>query len=189
MKLTSSQVDSNDATLQLNGSLIVGASEDQNIDSSYRAQGGQGAISFNLLSYFTVQHSSNAAAGTWINIRTPFRPDVESKMFHFTVKGYAFALDNTHHVIDLRYVGYARNGGIQSPDVWDATMARGLANGYFEPAMYKGSDGHVWLRFWVQDKYYMSYRVDSMFVGNGRIVRPGELSQVTAVAIPGNEQQ
>jgi hypothetical protein len=167
--------------LHVNGSLIVGPSRDDDNVS------GHGTISFNLLNYFT-QEASSHDDGTYIHIRTPFRPDDESRMFHFTVSGYAYNSENIHKIIDLKFAGYAKDGSVTRADVWDATMAFGLANGYFQPAVYKGSDGHVWLRFWVKDKYFMTYRVDSMFVGNGRVVQAGELSQQTNVAILGNEE-
>ena len=76
----------------------------------------------------------------------------------------------------------------RSGHVREHLMAKGIANGYFAPTMYKGSDGHVYLRFFVQSIYYLSYRVDSMFVGNGRIVEAGEVTQTITDATPDNEE-
>ena len=50
--------------------------------------------------------------------------------------------------------------------------------GAFNPTIYQGSDDNVYLRFGGPgvSTYYTSFRVDSMYVGNGRVIAPGEVT-------------
>jgi hypothetical protein len=126
-----------------------------------------GTVSRQVASYFTNVNSSSQ----YIHIRTPFDPTVASEMFHFEVKGYAY--NASTKVVDITYVGYAyqtqgliRDTGISNP------------TGGHAPAIYQGSDNNVYLRFKPSNTYYLSFRVDSMQVGNGRVVLPGEVTVI-----------
>ncbi len=130
-----------------------------------------GTVSHQVASYFTDEDSSNE----YIHIRTPFNPTVASDMFHFEVKGYAF--NASTKIVDITYVGYAyqTQGLIRDTEIGNTT-------GGHAPAIYQGSDNNVYLRFKPSNIYYLSFRVDSMQVGNGRVVLPGEVTVIRSTS-------
>ena len=131
----------------------------------------RGTISHQVASFFT-----NDQGNDFIHIRTPFNPTQSSDMFHFEVKGYAYA--STTKVVDITFVGYAYSTtqSISNTDILNP-------NGGHAPAIYQGSDNNVYLRFKPTSHYYLTFRVDSMHVGNGRIIEPGEVT-VTISSAP-----
>jgi hypothetical protein len=144
------------APLHVEGMLVEGAT--------------QGTISHSVASYFTNQSTTD-----YIHIRTPFNPTMASDMFHFKVTGYAYGA--SPKVIDITYVGYAymSSGTLKNTEIFNP-------NAGHAPMMYQGSDDNVYLRFKPSNTYYMSFRVDSMYVGNGRIVEPGEVTITRSAA-------
>ncbi|MFP5457836.1 MAG: hypothetical protein ACLGG7_03800 [Bacteriovoracia bacterium] len=138
------------AKLEVAGGAVIGA--------------GRGAKTIGVVDYFTMTNST----ALYIHIRTPFRPAVHTNMYHFKVEGYSYGDSRD---IDLTFVGYSYT---VNPTVIQNPMSRD-PQGFFAPTQYIGSDGHIYLRFKPGNVYYCSFRVDSMYVGNGRIVYPGEL--------------
>jgi hypothetical protein len=131
---------------------------------------GVGTKTIGVVSYLTATNSTT----TYIHIKTPFRPAVDSKMYHFKVEGYAYGDSKD---IDLTFVGYAYSvtSTIQNPSSRDP-------QGFFAPTQYIGSDGYIYLRFKPANTYYTSFRVDSTYVGNGRIVTAGEMSVIESTS-------
>lgn len=132
---------------------------------------GVGAKTINVVSFFTGTNSTT----TYIHIKTPFRPAVDTAMYHFKVEGYAYGDSKD---VELTFVGYSyppSPGSIMNPQSRDP-------QGSFAPAQYIGSDGYIYLRFKPATTYYLSFRVDSTYVGNGRIVKPGEMTVVESTA-------
>ncbi len=124
-----------------------------------------GTLSHQVASFFT-----NANDNTqYIHLRTPFDPKQAADMFHFKVTGYAYGASTK--IIDITYVGYAYTG---SETIINKEILN--PNGGHAPAIYQGSDDNVYLRFKPSSVYYLSFRVDSMYVGNGRVVEPGEVT-------------
>jgi hypothetical protein len=132
---------------------------------------GVGSKTIGVVSFFTATNS----AAIYIHIKTPFRPAIDSKMYHFKVEGYAYADSKD---IDLTFVGYSYvpiPSIIQNPSSRDPRAS-------FAPTQYIGSDGYIYLRFKPANCYYTSFRVDSTYVGNGRIVAPGEMSVIESAS-------
>jgi hypothetical protein len=145
------------AKLEVAGSAVIGT--------------GRGAKTIGVVSYFTTTSDS----ASYIHIKTPFRPAVTNGMYHFKVEGYAY--DDAKD-IDLTFVGYSYTVTptvIQSPGSRDPS-------GIYNPTQYIGSDGYIYLRFKPSNLYYTSFRVDSMYVGNGRIIYPGEMSVIVSTS-------
>jgi hypothetical protein len=130
----------------------------------------RGTLSSQVASYFT-----NQATSDYIHIRLPFDPTQAANMFHIKVTGYAYG--GSTKVIDITYVGYAYTGTgtIINTEILNP-------NGGHAPAIYQGSDNNVYLRFRPSTTYYLSFRADSMYVGNGRIIEPGEVTVIRSSA-------
>jgi len=94
------------------------------------------------------------------------------QMFLLEIKGYNFR-SATAQLINLIVGGYVTpvsNGGpIRNVSAWQAL-------GDFNPtAYYSSTYNRGVVRFYLSNAYYASFVVNSICVGNGRIIKPGEL--------------
>jgi hypothetical protein len=112
---------------------------------------------------------------TYVHILLPADfTNTDNQMFLLEIKGYNFgASGSATLLLNLMIGGYvtpASNGGpIRSVAVWSA-------QGDFAPtAYYSNTYNRGIARFYLSRPYYTSYAVNSMCVGNGRIIKPGEL--------------
>ena len=140
------------AKLEVNGALIEGQ--------------GFGTITHNVVSYFTAVNNST----DYIHLKLPYNTTIHSSMFHIKVTGYAYGAVKP---VDLTFVGYCYQplNSIVNASVLDPTAS-------MAPAIYKGSDNFVYLRFKPTSVYYLTFRVDSMYVGNGTIMKKGDIMVV-----------
>ena len=88
-------------------------------------------------------------------------------------------------VVDITFVGYVTpfsNGGpLVRTSIFDATGTScdtstppsGVA--YQGCAIYHGSDDRLYLRFKVTDLYHLAFSVDSMYVGNGLVLKRNDI--------------
>ncbi len=139
------------AKLEVTGGTVIGT--------------GPGARTINVASFFTPTNSSTH----YIHIRTPFKPAIHSNMYYFKVTGHEYG---SARDIEITYTGYSY---IPSPTAIYSPHSRD-PSGALAPAQYIGSDGNIYLRFKPASIYYLTISVDSMYVGNGRIVYPGEVT-------------
>ena len=108
-----------------------------------------------------------------------------SDMFHIHVTGYAYGVPS---VIDITFVGYVTpqsNGGpLRKTKVFDATSTScdtsvNPAGGTYQGcAIYHGSDGALYLRFKPNSLYHIAFSVDSMYVGNGYVLKRNDIEVV-----------
>ena len=106
-------------------------------------------------------------------------------MFHIHVTGYAYGVPS---VIDITFVGYVTNLGNGGPlvktSIFDATgtscdTSANPAGGTYEGcAIYHGSDNRLYLRFKPSDLYHIAFSVDSMYVGNGYVLKRNDIEVV-----------
>ena len=108
-------------------------------------------------------------------------------MFHIHVTGYAYGVPS---VIDITFVGYVYVPHLDAPaelrqtNVFDATGTScdtstppsGVA--YQGCAIYHGSDSRLYLRFKPSSLYYIAFSVDSMYVGNGYVLKRNDIEVV-----------
>jgi len=93
-----------------------------------------------------------------------------SQMFLLEIKGYNFTNAYLLNLMIGGYVTPASNGGpIRNVTGWSA-------QGDFAPtAYYSNTYNRGIARFYLSRAYYTSFVVNSICVGNGRIIKPGEL--------------
>lgn len=136
---------------------------------------GIGAITFNVCSFFTGSGTSD-----YFHLQMPpnFNAgSTHSHMFHIHVTGYAFYASGNQRVIDITFVGYKTppsNGGY----LRETRTAQISAGGVTDMAIYHGRQNRLFLRFRVSNTYYTSFRVDSMYVGNGYILKHGDIEVI-----------
>ncbi|MCG8552318.1 MAG: hypothetical protein MI799_18095 [Desulfobacterales bacterium] len=135
------------------------------VDGSVITGSGRGSTTHNVLNYFTNQETTHH-----VHIKTPFNPNIRSQMFHLKVRGYAY---RAQQIIDLTFAGYAyfATKTLRYPVTLDPS-------GALNPVAYKGSDGYIYLRFTPANTYYITLAVDSMYVGNGKILKAGDITEV-----------
>ena len=112
-------------------------------------------------------------------------------MFHIHVTGYAYGVPS---VIDITFVGYvtpqSNNGPLRKTKIFDATgtscdtscyQGCGAPSGgvaYEGCAIYHGSDNRLYLRFKPSSLYHIAFSVDSMYVGNGYVLKRNDIEVV-----------
>jgi hypothetical protein len=153
---------------ELNAGFVgIGTSAPQgelHVNGTFIEGSGQGTISHGVASFFNGPENDD-----YIHIRLPFNPTQSSDMFHIRVTGHAYRAPVK--VVDITFVGYVyeATGTIKAEEIYNV-------NGGHEPAIYLGDDDHAYLRIRPGDNYYLTLRVDSMYVGNGRILQPGDVT-------------
>ena len=89
--------------------------------------------------------------------------------FHIHVTGYAY---HKSHIIDVIFAGY--NYRI-APSLRRVVIEQSHGSHALETLAYHGSDDHLYLRFRMESTYYTTFRADSMYVGNGYILKRGDI--------------
>jgi hypothetical protein len=150
--------------------------------------GRQGTTTFAVAQWY--QGSAYQTIDAYFHLRMPenFDRNVdESHMFHVTVTGYNFQAGTP---IDLVFVGYSYRESASQPLYHKSVVDRAGGKSCTNNSMsYWGSDKHLYLRFkvfavggkiGVANTYYSSFRVDSMYVGNGIIMKQGDISVIVS---------
>ena len=121
-----------------------------------------------IASYFTSDNLSR-----FIHIKTALRPDSHSEMFHLNITGYCYGESKA---VDMTFVGYCYSA--------DATLLSvGVIGSHVLdtlPAAYITSDGFIAVRIYFPTTYFLSLVVDSMRVGNGRLLSSADIQIINA---------
>ena len=191
---------SGDATV--GGDLAV--SGETTLDHVIIGDGGQGTRTIGVVDYQNLNSCSTVPdyCNDYIHLKMPTQfnkdpcaePGVDtgcsniSDMFHIHVTGYAYGVPS---VIDITFVGYvtyvansAINDGLIRTKIFDATGTScdtsaapgGVA--YQGCAIYHGSDDRLYLRFKPSSLYHIAFSVDSMYVGNGYVLKRNDIEVV-----------
>ena len=105
----------------------------------------------------------------------------ESHMFHITVTGYAYQAGAP---IDLVFVGYSyKNADGSAPELLRNSVVdrAGGVSCTSNSTSYWGSDNNLYLRFHLlgaASTYFSSFRIESMNVGNGIIMKQGDIGVI-----------
>jgi len=97
-------------------------------------------------------------------------------MYHIHVTGYAYGSGS---VINLTYVGYVY---LPTTSLLNASSVN-KGDPVITSAQYIGSDNHIYLRFKTPSVYFNSFRVDSMSVGNGKVLKTGDIEIIQSSAL------
>jgi len=109
---------------------------------------------FNIASFGTNQNSSG-----YIHIKINYKPASQNEMYYFNLKGYAYGASKPINII---YNGYAYGGSLTHLSVHDPSN-------YFGMHQYVSSDGYLVLRLYSGSIYYLTFVLNSVQVGNGRL--------------------
>ncbi|MCF6438140.1 hypothetical protein L1077_01675 [Pseudoalteromonas luteoviolacea] len=129
--------------------------------------GGRGTRSIDIARFFTA-----TVGATYIHLKLPYRLDRDNRMYHIKVSGYEF---HKGKIVDTTFAGYCYNQG--------NILGFKQELGTHEPFSYVGSDNHVYLRLTIEDKYYLNLSVDSMYVGNGMVLKPGDIAVIESTEL------
>lgn len=121
----------------------------------------------------------NGASGAiYIHILLPARYTVtDSKMFCLEIKGYDFDGSRIMNMMIGGYVTPVSNGGpISRIATWDSAS-------YYSPTVYYSSTYNVGVaRFYMTSRYYGTFIINSISVGNGDIIAPSELRVIESAS-------
>ena len=122
-----------------------------------------------ILKFFTSEHSTNNI----FHIKLPYKISTDYAMYHIKATGYNYSQGD---IIDVTWVGYCYppNGNIISSKS-HVSVSTDITAG-----QYIGSDDHVYLWFKLPNTYFSTFKVDSMRVGNGTLLKEGDLELIVS---------
>jgi len=114
----------------------------------------------------------------YMHLLLPARYTVtDSKMFMLEIKGYDFDGGRVMNMMIGAYITPVSNGGpVSRIAVWDAVS-------YYSPTVYYSSTYNVGVaRFYMPSRYYGTFVVNSISVGNGDVIGPNELRLIESTS-------
>ncbi|KID58259.1 hypothetical protein JF50_06150 [Pseudoalteromonas luteoviolacea] len=126
--------------------------------------GGRGTKSVAIASFFT-----NEGGATNMHLKLPFKIDRHNSMFHLNIYGYEYGKNN---IVDATFTGYCYADNNR--------LHQSKTAGTHEPVVYVGTDQHVYLRITLESQYYLTLSVDSVYVGNGKVLKPGDVQFISS---------
>ena len=136
-------------------SLVSAASSDLEVFGD----GNQGSTVVNAASALFSE-----GGNCYLHFKLPLKADENHEMFHLHIRGYAYG---EAKVIDATLVGYCYKPS--------ANVINVGVEGSHQPALYKGSDNAIYGRLYFPNCYYLTVAVDTLRVGNGRLLRRGDI--------------
>ncbi len=128
-------------------------------------------------STFIVGHFTNVNNTTDIfHLKTPFNWST-SDMYMIKVEGYAYGSGVGQRIIDVTFVGYCYQPDFAAPFIRQEQTAIENNTG-ITAGQYVGSDGFLYLWFKTPRVYFNSFGVTSMYVGNGRVLKKGDITVI-----------
>ncbi len=157
------------SNLDVNGILIEGKNQSM---FGNNPNVGSCEVSRGIATFFTTSSDNN-----YIHIKLPYRVNTHSEMYHIRATGYRY---RSGKVIDITWVGYCyRPSGAL---IEQSNINNGSPD--FSITQYVGSDNHIYLRFrgTTGSNYYQSFRIDSMNVGNGSVLKEGDIQIISSAS-------
>lgn len=136
---------------------------------------GSCTISHGIASYF-----SSASDNNYIHIKLPYTTTVNNNMYHIKATGYRYGGAANSRLIDITWVGYCYAAGSSLLN----TQVINNGGSDFSVTQYVGSDNSIYLRFRAGsgNNYYQSFRIDSMRVGNGTVLKEGDVEIINSAS-------
>lgn len=133
-----------------------------NVDSGTE----NGSMNPGICKYFTANASQD-----YIHLKLPYSIDVDNKMFYIKASGYAYS---QAEIIDIVWVGYCNKStsSLRKPNT-DVSRSTTITAG-----QYIGSNNHIYLWFKPFNTYYMTFKLDSIRVGNGTLLKDNEIEVI-----------
>jgi len=155
--------------LDVDGILIEGKKKSMFGNS---VNNGSCVVTRGIASFFSTENNTN-----YMHIKLPYKVTSDARMYHIHATGYRY---RSGRVIDLTWVGYCYSPSTALVEA--RTINAGSPD--FTMTQYVGSDNHIYLRFkgTTGSNYYQSFRIDSMHVGNGRILKEGDIEIISSAS-------
>ncbi len=122
-----------------------------------------------IAKYFTANQSSSDI----FHIKLPFKVNVNYDMYYITASGYSYGSSD---IINITWVGYC-----YAPlNTILNTKSSVLDSAEITAGQYIGADSHVYLWLKVPNTYYSSFKLDSLRVGNGALIKSGDIQIIVS---------
>ncbi|KZN34934.1 hypothetical protein [Pseudoalteromonas luteoviolacea] len=126
--------------------------------------GTRGTKSVAIAGFFTTE-----GGATNMHLKLPFKIDTHNCMFHLNIYGYEYG---SNKIVDATFTGYCYASNNR--------LYQSRTSGSHEPIVYVGTDQHIYLRITLESQYYLTLSVDSTYVGNGRVLKPGDVHFISS---------
>ncbi len=113
----------------------------------------------------------NTRGQVYLHFKTPMNVNNDSNMYHFSIQGYSYG---NATVINEIIVGYCFKDS--------KSIINKSSFGSLSPDSYADGSGNVILRVLIPNSYYTTIKIDTMYVGNGRLFDTGDLDVKLSLA-------
>ncbi|MCS3531374.1 hypothetical protein [Chryseobacterium sp. JUb7] len=120
-----------------------------------------------ILKFFTTDYDADKI----FHIKLPYKVNTHSSMFHLKATGYDYYGSD---IIDITWVGYCYqpSGSL----IYNKTHVN--ASTAITAGQYVGTDSHIYLWFKANNTYYLTFKLDSMRVGNGTLLKENDVQLI-----------
>ncbi|QTL34090.1 hypothetical protein [Pseudoalteromonas viridis] len=124
--------------------------------------GGVGTRAIGVANIYTQAGGKNN-----VHLKLPLKLTEHNEMFHITVTGYGYGEGK---LVSATFTGYC----FKDSDILTNMECTGTHN----PMIYRGRDNHVYCRLSFETTYFLTLSVDTMRVGNGRLIKHGDIEVI-----------
>jgi len=123
-----------------------------------------GSVRTGILKHLMTKNSSTHL----YHIKLPYKVDTHTAMYYLHASGYSY---QSGEIIDIIWTGYCyRPSNAISKTKTHINRSTAITAG-----QYVGTDSSVYLWFKVPNIYYTTFRLDAMKVGNGTMLKQGDI--------------
>ena len=146
------------------GAVIVGPS------------GTRGALALNIEQFFS--STNYPSRNAYIHLKLPWRK-TQYKMYYLRAEGYGMRASpsNVGQFIDIIWTGYLNNTSVINTSNYDGS-------GDLNPSQYISTNSpyNLYLRLGPLNPYYLTFTLHSIYVGNGGVLYPGDITISTSTS-------
>ncbi|WP_298510392.1 hypothetical protein [uncultured Kordia sp.] len=136
---------------------------------------GRGSSNEGILKYY--HGGAYNESDKYFHIKLPYKSDVDNKMYYIQALGYSY---KTAEVIDVTWVGYCYASGSTNLINTNAHVDKGAT---ITAGQYIGSDNHIYLWFKPEYTYVVTFKIDTIRVGNGTLLQEGDLEVIVSTEL------
>lgn len=135
----------------------------------------QGTLNEGILKHY--HNGGYNESDKYFHIKLPYKANVDNKMFYIQAHGYSY---RTAEIIDVTWVGYCYAGGSTNL-VNENTYVNKGAN--ITAGQYIGSDDYIYLWFKPAYTYLVTFKIDTIRVGNGTLLQEGDVEVIVSTEL------
>ncbi len=130
---------------------------------SFNQSTDRGSTREGIAKFFT---NAGGSSTNKFHIKLPYKRNAGNKMYYIKASGYNYYNSD---IIDIVWVGYLYSNNLIR------TKSEVIRSTAITAGEYIGTDDYVYLWFKLPNTYYATFKIDSMYVGNGSLLQEGDV--------------